>query len=400
MKAIQWLAITSVIALAGCSDKPPGCADDETRSTAKELIVSEALKHFNSDDRSYMNKSSVDLSNIVDDGVRKESKQQMCKAHVKVLPPDGDGLEADTSYSTQRVLDKDGRFVLEMENADQLALALVSPAFKYFQANHFLGTYGGTYSCSAIAGATDGPRGPFNMPVSMVVAAQGADEPPRATLERVSKGGGVEQLVGHASSAFLLAGSGENTPDDRWFARFDVTIKGNHAEGSGEISTPESGLLRHCTLDLTKGAVSTNASATSSGPSTTSAPQAAPTTPAGVSKSADGQMNLSGKYVGDGDGTVTVDVGQPSASGAYPVSLSTQATSAGGGGCGGGVTGEGRIVDGALRVTATDKTVGETCSVTLTPDGKGGFHSEEGKGCSIFHGAACDFSADLSRINR
>jgi hypothetical protein len=41
---------------------------------------------------------------------------------------------------------------------------------------------------------------------------------------------------------------------------------------------------------------------------------------------------------------------------------------------------------------ATGKTLGTTCTVALTPDGRGGLYSEEGDGCSAsFIAADCSF---------
>ncbi len=403
------LAMGTLFALGACSSKPPGCADDETRTTVKELIVSEAKKPFATEDDpdgligQFLSKATVELSQIVDDGVRKEGNKQMCKAHVKVMPPSGDGLEGDSAYTTQRVLDQNGKFLLEMEGADQLAMALVSPARSYYRTHRYLGTYGGTYACGGVGDAQDGPRGPFSAPVSMVVAPGDTDDrPAQATLERISRGGGVEKLAGQLSgvisNSFQLEGYGENTPDDRWLAKFEIEVKGNTAKGTGFISVPGVGIVRHCTLDLTRGASATKAVVAPTASVVPAAVQPTPATPTDVQSPTGGMASaFVGNYVGEGDGTVSLKIGQPNSSGSYPVSLSTQAAAAGGGGCGGGADGNGKVQGGVLMVTATDASIGATCSVNLTPDGKGGLHSEEGSGCSSFHGAACGFRADLVR---
>ena len=91
MKIIVWLAsalaAAMLVALSACSDKPPGCADDEVRTTATELIVGEARKHVATADdpegllSKYLDKSTVTLTNIVDDGYHPDQKKQSCKAH-------------------------------------------------------------------------------------------------------------------------------------------------------------------------------------------------------------------------------------------------------------------------------------------------------------------------------
>jgi hypothetical protein len=129
-------------ALTGCSQKPPGCADQETRETAKEIIFDEARKQLGASGAEaeivakFLEASTVELSAITEDGYVKDAKKQLCRAHVKVLPPGGDGLESDVVYSTQRVVGDDkANFVLSMENVDQLVPALVTPARKIVEAH-------------------------------------------------------------------------------------------------------------------------------------------------------------------------------------------------------------------------------------------------------------------------
>lgn len=402
MKLIYWLATAlaamTLLALAACSEKPPGCADAEAVSAAKQVILDEARKRVTRTGiastgdpgglmSKYLDKATVDVSNIVDDGYDSAKHLQSCKAHIKVMPPDGDGLEGDAGYTTRRVLDAPGKFMLELEGADQFALVLQVAANNYRDANAYLGAFSGTYECAGVGGAQEGPPGPFSQQVTMNVVPAPGSPRPQATLERVSRGGGVEKLAGAASNQFELVGQGANTPDDRWTTRFSVTINGDTATGQGDIRGPDMAIARRCTLNLTRG---------SAAPAPTTATPVSPTPTVSASPQSAGAA-LAGKYVGDGDGTVTVEVGQPNAEGSYQVSMSTQASTAGGGGCGGSATGSGRVENGALQVTATDKNLGESCSVKLTPDGRGGLHSEEGKGCSMFHGAACGFGADLAR---
>jgi hypothetical protein len=265
VKLIYWLASTlaaaMLVALSACSEKPPGCADDEVRTTATELIVGEARKRvsqtgmFSTGDpdgmmSKFLDKSTVTLTNIVDDGYHPDQKKQSCKAHIKVMPPEGDGLEGDVAYTTQRVLDAKGKFQLEMEGVDQFAAVLTVPARAYFEANAYLGSYSGTYACSGVGDAQAGPPGPFSQQVTLNVIAAPGSPRPQATLERISRGGGVEKLAGAASNQFDLVGQGANTPDDRWTTAFTVTISGNAATGKGDIRAPNYAIVRRCTLHM------------------------------------------------------------------------------------------------------------------------------------------------------
>jgi hypothetical protein len=190
---------------------------------------------------------------------------------------------------------------------------------------------------------------------------------------------GAEQLSGVVGDRFELAGTGSNTSmAQRWSTHFTVTFQGDEAVGQGSIREGNED-VRACQLKLAKRPSASQANAARSSSDT-------PTS-----------SSLVGKYSGEGDGIVTAEIGPPTANGLYPVSLTTEASATGGGGCAGSATGEGRMSEDTLRVSATGANLGEKCTVTLTSNGKGGLHSEEGATCSGFHGAACSFSADLKR---
>lgn len=390
MKLIYWLAsalaAVMLFGLAACSEKPPGCADAEAISTAKDVIIGEARRRVTEKGiaslgdpdgtlSKFLDKATVNFTNIVDDGYDSTKHLQSCKAHIKVMPPEGNGLEGDAAYTTRRVLDAPGKFMLELEGADQFALVLEVAADHYRDAYAYLGSFSGPYACSGTGGAQDGPAGPFTQQVTMNVASSADSSRPRATLERVARGGGVETLSGGAYHEFELVGQGANTPDDRWTTRFTVTIDGNTAKGSGDIRGPDMSIVRRCTLNLSRrSAPAGTAAAPSPSAQNTGAAPAART------------PSFTGDYAGTADSTVTASIGQTAADGSYSVSLETSAV----GGCGGELKGT------ATRATSDTLSMSvargdQHCGVALTMGPDGQITTKESKGCATFHGVACTF---------
>jgi hypothetical protein len=396
MKLIYWLASAlaamTLLALAACSEKPPGCADTEAISTARQLIVGEAQRRVSEKGiaslgdpdgtlSKWLEKSTVDITNIVDDGYDASRHLQSCKAHIKVMPPEGDGWEGDAGYTTQRVLDAPGKFQLELEGASQFASVLDNAANHYRDVNAYLGSFSGTYSCSGVGGAQDGPAGPFGQQVTMNVVGDPGSPHPTARLERVSRGGGVEKLAGAASNDFELVGQGANTPDDRWTTRFTVKISGNEATGEGDIRGSDLTIARRCTLALTKGSSAPTAAINQSGTS--------PETQA----SAPTQPDFAGEYKGGDDSDVTAVIGKAAPDGSFPVALDTWAV----GGCGGTLEGSARrATDNTLTMSVARGSARCGVGLMMTPDGR--LTTRESKGCSAFHGTACSFGdATLTR---
>lgn len=247
--------------LAACSSKPPGCADGETKQTARSLILDAAVKTMEAeatDDPDGLIKQFVDgvkfeLASIVDEGYRSEAKKQSCKGNIRVTMLDGKGFEGQVDYTTQRTVDDKSSFLLEMENAEAFSSRLGIAGRQYYRGNRWVGDWNGTYSCAGIDGAMEGPQGPFSNPVTMVVTPQNDGEYPPATLERTTLGGGVEKLEGGARGDFDLKGRGANSSDDRWSTMFKIVTQGERATGDGEIRNQDGHLLRKCKLDLTRG---------------------------------------------------------------------------------------------------------------------------------------------------
>jgi len=252
------------IAVSACSSKPPGCADSETVSSAKALLVNSvngALSQLNvADDpdgvmQKFFNGLKVELSSVVSNGYNADEKKQQCKASLTVTSITGDVGQRDIEYSTQKTEDKkNGDYLLEIQEFDPFITHEVQQALAYYEANRWAGEWKGTYSCQGINGAADGPQGPYSMPVTMEVSAD------KATLERTTKGGGTEKLVGsfhlEDKTTIGLAGSGANSPDDKWNASFYGTVTGNNLVADGKTTLPlalnNEQILRVCHLELTK----------------------------------------------------------------------------------------------------------------------------------------------------
>lgn len=102
----------------------------------------------------------------------------------------------------------------------------------------------GNYVCGGIGDAKDGPQGPFTMPVSMTVKEN------VGVLERTTKGGGFEKLMGRMGHAMSLEGEGRNSPEDTWNTRFKGGIEGRDFNAQGEIKLADGAMLRQCMLKL------------------------------------------------------------------------------------------------------------------------------------------------------
>jgi hypothetical protein len=379
------LLVSMVTLVTGCSNKPPGCADPQTIDTAKTMAVENTGKllgnrqAFEDDPDGWMKKfyaeMKVEITGIVSDGYKQDAKKQLCKGTLKITTATGRTLERSVEYSTQKTEDQKDAFLLEIQDFTAFALGTSAEARKYFEANRWTGTWNGSYACSGVNGATDGPQGPYSLPVSMVV--QGTD----AKLERTTRGGGVEMLNGKFDSLFpnipfKLTGEGQNSPEDKWTTNFSGTVSGKRLVADGAI-TVRGETLRQCKLDLTLGG--------SVAQQTTSKPPTVVQSNAG----------FSGRFASHGESDVTAEIGQVNAAGKYPVNVTTKGQTSGGGTCGGGVEGLAEMTGTLLKLNAVSN--GEKCELALSlePDGK--LKLAESQGCSYFHGAACGFNDTLAR---
>lgn len=255
--ATALLCLSLGLAMGGCSNKPPGCADSEVAVTAKQLLTGDPRnrdKGYAADDpdgliAGFFDGLRVELVSVVDNGYDAQTHKQSCAGTLRVKAGDGWGFERQVSYATQRLVDDRKAFQLEMSEGQLLALAVQGRADEVYRQRRWAGEWSGRYACEGVGGATEGPAAPFEMPVTMVV--QGAT----AKLERTTRGGGVETLEGGIyDTGWRLSGQGMNTPDDRWRTDFEGRIQGREAVASGELRGSAGELLRRCELKLTQAA--------------------------------------------------------------------------------------------------------------------------------------------------
>lgn len=254
------VAAATVLAVAGCGSKPPGCADEATAGVIKSILADnakDALGFKIEDDTrkiadGYLQGLKVSLKNVVSDGYDDRAKKNSCRAKLVVNTPAGAEFSRDTQYTTQKTEDKSGGFLVEVEGAQAFINSIAGDLRPYYARKRYVGEWQGTYSCQGIAGASDGPQGPYSMPVALVV-----DNDLNAKLERTTKGGGIETLAAQLGLDFVfggrtlqLKGEGKNNPDDTWRAVFDGKVQGMDFTATGKLLN-ENQLLRTCSLKLT-----------------------------------------------------------------------------------------------------------------------------------------------------
>jgi hypothetical protein len=118
--------------------------------------------------------------------------------------------------------------------------------------------------------------------------------------------------------------------------------------------------------------------------------------------------DITGKWTGEGEGDLTAEVTHIEAD-RYGISLNTVVPIGDTGGCAGGIDGEALFTaeGGNFFVENEDYNPSEPqsyynirmCEIAFkfTPDGK--LITEEVEGCGYYHGAACGFSGELTKLN-
>ena len=254
------LTVATLALLQGCAQKPPACGDAETVQTIQRLLIEHTQELMpqalggspvvkddpNKVQEAYYAALKVVLSNVVSDGYNEQAKKNSCRASMAVSTAAGETLSRDLVYTTQKTEDKSGGFVVEVLDVQPFVMGLVNDLTQHYLTKRLVGEWKGDYKCDGIDGATDGPQGPYSMPVALVVDANF-----KAKLERTTKGGGIEILGGDAGYHLRLRGEGKNSPDDTWRTEFDGQVQGLNYEAKGQVSTPEGQVLRQCQLKLT-----------------------------------------------------------------------------------------------------------------------------------------------------
>jgi hypothetical protein len=373
-----------VVAIVGCSAKPPACADESTRKTVENLVLDLAAKMLKGDiERDTeglvepeLAAARVSLHDIVDNGIDAAAKRQTCAATLRA-EASSRRLDGPVNYTTQLTLgDQAGKFVLELENATAYAAFIRNEVVGAAHGKAGLGHWRGTYHCgTSKAAASLATSDAFNAEVTLVVSPPSKDTGSfsTATLERAAPDGGTETLTGAFMQHLDLRGSGRGPKGERWKTSFRLVRNGDELTGDGDMRDNDGNFLRPCSLDLKR------------------TRERAAAAPASQDVKVEMAADLAGRYRGQGEGNVELNIDALAPDGSHPATLSTHSPPPSG--CGGAATG--KVLLNPLRFVAEDG--GERCEVTITKTGSR-LEVEEGRGCSYFHGAACGFSATLERV--
>lgn len=356
----------AAIGLGGCSSKPPGCADEEVIATMRNLVLGQG----NGDPtiQAALAATKLGLSEVVSEGYQAEAKRQMCRAKLAISLPSGESFSQVIQYSTQRTVDDKSNFLLTVDDAQTIQLIARTSIGKAATDQRWGGTWQGEYRCSASARPTD--------PGAEAYSEQAVAEVKDGDITLPLSGrDGVKELVGRINAregSFAL-----QVPVNK-ARNILVGLHGpavpDALSGTGEVKDIFEGMnglrLRTCEIRLQRGKL--------------------PPSPVADSGAA---WDWQGTFVGQGEGEVTLAVGPARSDGKFPVSLGTS-TAKTGGGCGGSIDGLGTVVGENLQFAATAE--GMSCEAVIKRAGAE-VEVQEGKGCNMFHGAACGFSASLRK---
>ena len=257
MKTI--LAITAVtLAISACSGKPPGCGDEKAMDAVKNLIKNEVLagltggREYQLDQdpiTAFMEDLKITLSMITTDGYNEQAKKHSCHGQLAISMGTANN-KYDIDYSTQVTQDKSRDFLVQVDGGKFIIAEVKSAGLTNWLDQRFLGSWQGSYDCKALDGDESGNKAGFSQDVTMTVAPG-----TKASLNRTTRGGGVEELSGYISPSGLLQrkGPGRNTPDDTWMTTFEGDVKSGGLIASGRITDPLGArVLRKCQLLLTR----------------------------------------------------------------------------------------------------------------------------------------------------
>ena len=242
---------------ASCGSKPPGCADPETVALTRDILVGKVLKDWPEGSAMRENDPSgllvkftegvtVKLNTVTTNGYDSKAKQHSCEGTLQV-DAEGESLSIPIEYSTQATESGSGEFVLRMSPTGMIVPGLRGKAAQYWRAHRYVGDWSGLFACDGLDGNATGPAGPFTMNVNATV-----DGAMKVRLDRLTRGGGSETLMGELSDsgAFKAQGKGANSPDDVWQTQFNGQIEGEVLNATGAITPSEGTSSRSCRLTL------------------------------------------------------------------------------------------------------------------------------------------------------
>lgn len=371
----RWIGVIAVlIALTGCSQKPPGCADPEVHETIRHLLKQEGPHGVADKDpiaAEILEQTKLTFTNVVSEGYQADAKKQLCRATLEIQDPDGKNIVNPVVYTTQLTVDKPGEFLVAVDEADvhrvNVSGGLADTAFK----RRWSGNWSGDLVCEASSRSGAPNPEAFTERISAVI--QGGDVTvPLSGREGVTLVNGFMDRM----NDYVSLGS-ERRDGQPKLVKMVVVLRPRGEQLAGRAEYVDMGhenfgkVYRSCTVSLGKG-----------------------TAPAGTVARPGEQRGWPGTYAGEGDGDVTFEVKPPGADKRYPVLLSTN-TARTGGGCGGSVSGFATESGDELRIVA--EADGQRCEAVAKRTGSS-VELEEGAGCTYFHGPACGFSARLNKL--
>jgi len=176
--------VLTAVLLTACSSKPPGCADEQTVSLAKEIIL-DRWKELTTTNRSqdefspyvvaYANGLKVEVRNIVSDGYNADARKHTCSGEVVLKTMSGATFTASRNFTSQATADGNQKFVVQVAAVDPLVRSLENDLL------HYMGDENAKRLEAKKAEALNRPP-PVDQPLTISPIAQTTDaSPPPAT---------------------------------------------------------------------------------------------------------------------------------------------------------------------------------------------------------------------------
>lgn len=180
------LSLLAGLALVGCGDKPPGCADPQVTKMISDGVIEEArgiLKDSPSDQMAAFNAffaaAKVGVDQITTDGYDEKAKRHECQGTLTLAEPRGERPTARFTYSVQAVEGKPGEFLLRSSAHP----AVSGPQVVYYAGEYFYAVKRGEVKLPGSSAANTAQAAPESGPASPQPATPVAEVPASAPAE-------------------------------------------------------------------------------------------------------------------------------------------------------------------------------------------------------------------------
>lgn len=137
--ALTGVAALTAVLLTACSSKPPGCADEQTVSLAKEIVLdkwkwltSERQDEAGKQDIArYTGALKIEIQNIVSDGYNAEARKHSCTGKIVLTSVSGASYSASREFTSQATADGSQKFVVQVEAVEPLVRSLINDLLHY-----------------------------------------------------------------------------------------------------------------------------------------------------------------------------------------------------------------------------------------------------------------------------